>query len=76
LNSNLDFLALDHIAGKKQMDSEPELVKLGYSSKLSAGKLLKWIIKNKFPKGFQVLCHNCNQAKGYYGKCLLENKPH
>ena len=59
-----DFLALDHIAGKKQMDSEPELVKLGYSSKKSGRVLINWIIDNGFPDGFQILCHNCNYAKG------------
>ena len=76
LNSNLDFLAIDHIAGIKQMDSEPELVKLGYSSKLKTTTLQRWIIINNFPKGFQILCHNCNTAKGLYGKCPLENKSH
>ena len=58
-----DFLAIDHIAGKKQMDSEPELVKLGYKSKFKVGKLQKFILDNNFPKGFQILCHNCNHAK-------------
>jgi len=76
LNSYVEFLAIDHIAGKKEMDSEPELVKLGYSSKKQTYSLLTWIIDNNFPKGFQILCHNCNSAKGFYGKCPLENKPH
>ena len=67
--SHIGFLAIDHIAGKKQMDSEPKLVELGYSSSFVSGTLLTWIIKNNFPKGFQILCHNCNQAKGFYGKC-------
>ena len=31
-------------------------------------------IKNNFPKGFQILCHNCNIAKGHYGKCPHEKK--
>lgn len=31
--------------------------------------MIGWIIKNKFPKKFQLLCHNCNQAIGYYGSC-------
>lgn len=31
--------------------------------------MYKWIIKNNFPKGFQVLCMNCNAAKSWYGKC-------
>ena len=63
--SHIDFLALDHIAGKKVMDSETELLELGYSSKKSGGTLNRWIRDNNFPKGFQTLCHNCNQAKGY-----------
>ena len=67
--SHVNFLAIDHIAGKKEMDSEPELVKLGYSSSLMGKNLFRWIIENNFPKGFQVLCHNCNSAKGFYGKC-------
>jgi len=75
-NFNLEFLSLDHIAGKKQMDSEPELVKIGYSSKQAGVSLLKWIIKNKFPKGFQTLCHNCNQSKGHSkdNTCAHERK--
>ena len=71
-DSHTHFLALDHIAGRKEMDSEPELVKLGYSSSLMLGTLQTWIIKNNFPKGFQILCHNCNSAKGFYGKCPHE----
>ena len=72
--SHVDFLALDHIAGRKEMDSEPELVKLGYSSLLREKDLGYWIIENNFPKGFQILCHNCNIAKGHYGKCPHEKK--
>lgn len=64
-----EFLAIDHINGRKQMDTEPELRKIGYSSKLIGYALWLWIRKNNFPKGFQVLCHNCNYAKGVLGKC-------
>mgnify|MGYP002641188366 FL=1 len=76
INSHIEFLTVDHIAGRQEMDSEPELKKLKYMSKLSGTALVLWIIKNNFPKGFQILCHNCNQTKGYYGQCPLENKPH
>ena len=76
LNSHIEFLTVDHIEGRQEMDSEPELKKLKYMSKLSGTALVIWIIKNNFPKGFQILCHNCNQTKGYYGQCPLENKPH
>ena len=78
-NSHHQFLAVDHIAGKKQMDFEPELVKLGYSSKLRNNLLLKWLEKNDFPKGFQILCHSCNFAKGMKknnNECPMKNKPH
>ena len=63
-NFHVDFLALDHIAGKRQMDLEPELKKLKYSSKLKGMNLHRWIIRNNFPDGFQILCTNCNFAKG------------
>ncbi len=66
-NSHVDFLAIDHIAGKNQMDSEPKLIKLGYSSKLKGKGLINWIMENNYPKGFQILCHNCNVAKGLIG---------
>ena len=64
-----EFLAIDHINGRKEMDTEPELKKIGYSSKLEGKKLHTWLRNNNFPKGFQVLCHNCNFAKGQLGKC-------
>jgi hypothetical protein len=76
LNSHIEFLTIDHIAGRQEMDSEDKLKNLKYTPKLSGTALVIWIIKNNFPKGFQILCHNCNQTKGYYGKCPLENKPH
>ena len=59
------------------MDSIPELVKLGYSSKLQGGDLHNWIIKNNFPDYFQILCQNCNFAKGMKknnNKCPHEMK--
>jgi hypothetical protein len=71
-NSFVEFLAIDHIAGKYKMDSIPELVKIGYSSTLKDYRLIDWILEKDFPKGFQILCHNCNQAKGVYGKCPHE----
>ena len=76
-NFHVDFLALDHIAGKRQMDLEPELKKLKYSSKLKGMNLHRWIIRNNFPDGFQILCTNCNFAKGMKknnNKCPHEMK--
>jgi len=76
-NSHVDFLALDHIAGKHKMNYEPELIKLGYSSKFLGSSLYKWIEDSDFPDGFQVLCANCNFAKGMKknkNKCPHERK--
>ena len=81
LNSHTVFLSIDHILGSKQMDSIIEVLILGYSSKMQSRNLTNWIIANNYLKDlqteyFQVLCHNCNLAKGVFGKCPLENKPH
>ena len=63
-NFHIDFLAVDHIAGIKKMDFEPELVKSGYSSSMGTNNLMHWLIANNFPTGCQILCHKCNFAKG------------
>ena len=75
-NFHIDFLSVDHIAGIKKMDFEPEFVELGYSSSMGGANLMHWIIVNNFPKGFQILCHNCNFAKGIVrnnNRCPHEN---
>ena len=41
----------------------------GYKDrKISHGvALYRWLKKNNFPEGFQVLCWNCNHAKFFNG---------
>ncbi|MEK6878606.1 MAG: hypothetical protein AABY22_03310 [Nanoarchaeota archaeon] len=56
-----EFLTLDHINGGGRKERN--------QFKNSYTKFMLWIIKNNFPKGYQILCFNCNQAKGIYGKC-------
>lgn len=55
------FLAVDHIDGS------------GYANRFVQGhgrKLYLWLKKHHYPKdNFQLLCHNCNFAKGAYGIC-------
>jgi hypothetical protein len=58
-----EFLTIDHIQGKGHRHRK----KIG-------GHINKWLIKNNFPLGFQVLCFNCNSAKGIYGMCPHEWK--
>jgi hypothetical protein len=35
----------------------------------------KWIIDNNYPPDFQILCYNCNCAKGVYGYCPHQINP-
>lgn len=55
----IEFLSIDHIDGGGTQ----------HRSKIGKGYIYFWIKKNNFPSGFRVLCHNCNQAIGMYGKC-------
>ena len=70
----IEFLEIDHIKGRKEMAKDPELVKLGYKQNLQGKELYTWLIRSGFPEGFQVLCSNCNKAKGQYGKCPHQKK--
>ena len=38
----------------------------------NGGTVYAWLVKNGFPEGFQILCYNCNFAKGRYGICPHE----
>ena len=55
----LRFLTIDHInndgaAHKRAINRAP---------------MYRWLRRHNFPDGFQVLCFNCNCAKGLYGTC-------
>ena len=67
-----EFLEMDHIIPKREMERDSNMFKIGFRSKLGGEQLLDWIIRNNFPKGFQILCSNCNFAKGKLGKCPHE----
>lgn len=54
-----EFLQIDHINN----DGYEHRKKIGKS------KLYSWLNRHKFPAGFQVLCANCNFAKGHFGEC-------
>lgn len=61
------FLSIDHI---DESGSEHRKI-------VDAATFYSWLRRNKYPKGFQVLCHNCNFAKGLCGGICphkLENK--
>ncbi len=58
--SQIEFLSIDHVNGGGNQHRK----ELGHGVHFD-----KWLIDNGYPEGFQVLCHNCNLAKGYYGYC-------
>ena len=51
--TNPCFLTVDHVNGN------------GSKLRRTAGhnSIYKWLIRNKFPDGFQVLCNNCNHGR-------------
>jgi len=57
--TKIEFLEMDHINN----DGAAHRRKLGYPS------MYGWIVKNNYPKTFQILCSNCNMSKGRYGYC-------
>ena len=56
----LFFLTIDHKNGNGA--SHRRLVGRGT-------RFYQWLVKNRFPKGFQVMCYCCNSAKGTKKKC-------
>lgn len=58
----IKFLSIDHINGGGSKHRKGICNGKG-------GNMSAWLRKNNFPDGFQVLCHNCNMAKGFYGQC-------
>jgi hypothetical protein len=68
---NLEFLTVDHING----DGSKHRRELGTKRKtdgrycFGGSTLYLWLIKNKFPEGFRILCWNCNSSLGLYGYC-------
>ena len=59
----IEFLGIDHVNGGGRQ----------HRKQLKISSIYTWLRKNNYPEGFQVLCHNCNMAKGFYGKCPHEN---
>lgn len=60
-----EFLAIDHVEGGGAEQRR---------SIRSSTDLCRWLIKNGFPEKFRILCHNCNQSRGWYGYCPHERE--
>lgn len=59
---HIEFLTIDHINGIPEGEK-----------RISGIRLFRQIIKEKFPKTYQILCFNCNNSKSLYGYCPHKN---
>src|SRR3990167_3000853 len=57
--NHLEFLALDH----KNNDGKE------HRKQIKGRLIYEWAKNNNYPAIQQILCHNCNLAKGFYGRC-------
>lgn len=71
--SRYEFLSLDHINN----DGATHRKELAKRNIRGGFYFYRWLIQNKFPPGLQVLCFNCNLAKGFHGYCphIREKEP-
>ena len=63
----LEFLSIDHIEGGGNEQRRRDNVRSGASFNY-------WLVRNHFPTGFRLRCHNCNMARGFYGVCPHEKE--
>lgn len=54
-----EFLSVDHVNGGGNKEHKI----------LSTQQISSKIIRQNFPPEYRILCHNCNQAIGWYGYC-------
>jgi hypothetical protein len=65
--TEIAFLTIDHING----GGRRHVAKKGVGGGIG---LYRWLIRNNFPDGFQVLCMNCNFARRRGRLCPHEEK--
>jgi hypothetical protein len=59
-----EFLGIDHIDGGGRQ----------HRKQIKNTSIYSWLIKNNFPDGYRILCHNCNLSIGFYGYCPHQGK--
>ena len=66
---NIGFLSIDHIHGGGGKHRR-ELGLIGY-------QFYRWLVYNKYPSGYQVLCLNCNMGRAFNnGICPHKKYPY
>lgn len=61
MESRIEFLVLDHV----ENDGKAHRAAVRGGSK----GMYIWARRNGYPDNLQVLCHNCNMSKAFYGYC-------
>lgn len=60
---HFSMLTIDHVNN----DGAAHRREVGKGAKNIGSRLYQWLITNKYPLGFQVLCFNCNSSKHING---------
>lgn len=61
--NHIEFLTMNHISGGGNK----------HMKEIGASNFYRWLKKNNFPEGFNVMCMNCNFALGKFGYCPHKN---
>lgn len=61
--SEPNFLTFDHIYNDGASQRRRGKFRNGI------GSIARYLKREGYPEGFQILCYNCNCAKGFYGMC-------
>jgi len=64
--TSLDFLCIDHISGRRLGNGKKDTRR--------GSSLYSYLISNNYPRGYQVLCWNCNSTKFVYLICPHKRK--
>jgi len=59
LEKRIEFLTMDHMDGHGHQ----------HRKAIKSTNFFKWLKRNNYPTNYQVLCMNCNFAKGIFGIC-------
>ena len=62
--AEIDGLSIDHIKPRREWK---------HDKTFRTDKLYRWLRRKNFPKGFQILCQNCNHAKRDNDICPHQN---
>ncbi len=58
--TTIEFLCIDHINGGGNK----------HRKQIRGANIYYWLKQQGYPQNeYQILCHNCNMAKGFYGEC-------